>query len=186
MQQRSSWRWFLHRRWTNRSTSEMVPEVPKLPNLGSNKPDTPRGKFPNASARRSNCFPFRPNGVTIRSQGTKAPVKTLEARDRRSPLTTRRMSRIAKGSLLQGPLFSKTSARADSQKRRSRPPSRIATRALKCAAGVVEADGMGNHRHRCRGRWGLCAETENPSCETLLRLITHIAAPSFKKLAKDC
>src|SRR5438876_10327645 len=36
--------------------------------------------------------------VTIRSQGTKAPVKTLEARDRRSPLTTWRMSRIAKGS----------------------------------------------------------------------------------------
>jgi len=42
--------------------------------------------------------PFRPNGVTIRSQGTKAPVKALVARDRRSPLTTRRMSRIAKGS----------------------------------------------------------------------------------------
>jgi hypothetical protein len=40
--------------------------------------------------------PFRPNGVTIRSQGTKAPVKTLEARDRRSPLTTWRMPRIAK------------------------------------------------------------------------------------------
>jgi len=38
------------------------------------------------------------HGVTIRSQGTKAPVKTLEVRDRRSPLTTRRMSRIAKGS----------------------------------------------------------------------------------------
>src|SRR6266850_4038202 len=33
-----------------------------------------------------------------RSQGTKAPVKTLEVRDRRSPLTTWRMSRIAKGS----------------------------------------------------------------------------------------
>jgi hypothetical protein len=31
-----------------------------------------------------------------RSQGTKAPVKTLEVRDRRSPLTTWRMSRIAK------------------------------------------------------------------------------------------
>jgi hypothetical protein len=42
--------------------------------------------------------PCRPNGVTIRSQGTKAPVKTLEAQDRRSPLTTWRMSRIAKGS----------------------------------------------------------------------------------------
>src|SRR5258705_1832483 len=30
--------------------------------------------------------------------GNEAPVKTLEARDRRSPLTTWRMSRIAKGS----------------------------------------------------------------------------------------
>jgi hypothetical protein len=40
----------------------------------------------------------RPNGVTIRSQGTKAPVRTLVAQDRRSPSTTRRMSRIAKGS----------------------------------------------------------------------------------------
>jgi hypothetical protein len=57
-----------------------------------------RVKFLNTSARRSNCFPVRPNGVTIRRQGTKAPVKTLEARDRRSPLTTRRMLRIAKGS----------------------------------------------------------------------------------------
>jgi hypothetical protein len=57
-----------------------------------------RVKFLNASAPRSNCFPFRPNGVTIRRQGTKAPVKTLELRDRRSPLTTWRMSRIAKGS----------------------------------------------------------------------------------------
>src|ERR1700731_4769836 len=57
-----------------------------------------RVKFLNTSARRSNCFPVRPNGVTIRRQGTKAPVKTLVSRDRRSPLTTRRMSRIAKGS----------------------------------------------------------------------------------------
>ena len=53
-----------------------------------------------SSMRRlgSNCSPFRPNGVTIRSQGTKAPGKTSEARDRRSPLTTWCMSRIAKGS----------------------------------------------------------------------------------------
>jgi hypothetical protein len=57
-----------------------------------------RVKFLNASARRSNCFPVRPIGVAIRRQGTKAPVKTLETRDRRSPLTTWRMSRIAKGS----------------------------------------------------------------------------------------
>ena len=33
---------------------------------------------------------------------------------------------------------------------------------------------------------GVCAETENPSCETPLRLTTHIAAQSFRKLAKDC
>ena len=57
-----------------------------------------RVKLLNVSARRSNCFPVRPNGVTIRRRGTKAPVKTLEARDRCSPLTTWRMSRIAKGS----------------------------------------------------------------------------------------
>src|SRR5882672_4000339 len=36
--------------------------------------------------------------LPFRSQGTKAPGKTLEIRDRRSPLTTWRMSRIAKGS----------------------------------------------------------------------------------------
>ena len=47
-------------------------------------------------------FSFRPNGVAIRSRGTKAPVKTLVEGDRRSPLTTWRMSRIA--------------ARTDSQK----------------------------------------------------------------------
>jgi hypothetical protein len=54
-------------------------------------------------------------------QGTKALVKTLQVGDRRSPLTTRRMSRIAKGSLLQGPLFLKALA-PDSQKRRSPVP----------------------------------------------------------------
>ena len=76
------------------------PSLPgtKAAELGGQWPDILRGKFLNASAWRSDCFPFRPNGITIRSQGTKAPVKTLEIRDRRSPLTTRRMSRIAKGS----------------------------------------------------------------------------------------
>jgi hypothetical protein len=56
---------------------------------------TPRGKFFNSSARRSNCFPLRSER---RHDQKKAPVKTLEARGRRSPLTTWRMSRIAKGS----------------------------------------------------------------------------------------
>ena len=57
-----------------------------------------RVKFLNTSSRCFNSLSVRANGVTIRCQGTKAPVKTLEARDRRSPLTTWRMSRIAKGS----------------------------------------------------------------------------------------
>ena len=42
-----------------------------------------------------------------RSQGTKAPVKTLAVRDRRSPLTTWRMSRIAKGSYCRARCSSK-------------------------------------------------------------------------------
>lgn len=54
-----------------------------------------RVKFLNASARALQLFPRSSDGVTIRRQGTKAPVKTLEARDRRSPLTTWRMSRIS-------------------------------------------------------------------------------------------
>jgi hypothetical protein len=52
-----------------------------------------------SSMRRlgANCFPLPSERRYDQSQGTKAPVKTLEAQDRRSPLTTWRMSRIAKG-----------------------------------------------------------------------------------------
>jgi hypothetical protein len=82
-----------------------------------------------------NLSPLRPNGVTIRSQGTKAPVKMLEARDRRSPLTTRRMSRIAKGSLLQGPLFSKQALAQITKSGGVRFHFRIASRANERAAG---------------------------------------------------
>src|SRR4029077_9779506 len=62
---RSSWRWFLHRSHgpvgvpMTRYSARQVPQC-----VGS----------------ALQLFPFRPNGVTIRSQGTKAPVKTLEAR----------------------------------------------------------------------------------------------------------
>ncbi len=101
----------------NRTLSEMVPErclnlaLERLParrpegvlvnpvECGETGPDLLRAA--SSSMRRLGApivSPFGPNGVTIGSQGTKAPVKTLEARDRRSPLTTRRMSRIAKGS----------------------------------------------------------------------------------------
>jgi hypothetical protein len=127
---------------TNRTLSEMVPErclTLALERTACAPPGTASSSIRSSAAKwaldlfraaSSQCVgsalqlfpPFRPNGVTIRSQGTKAPVKTLEARGRRSPLTTRRMSRIAKDSLLQGPLFSKTRARADSQKRRPAVP----------------------------------------------------------------
>ena len=77
---------------TNRTLSEMVPE-----------------RAASSSMRRLGApiVPPRPNGVTIRRQGTKAPVKTLEVRDRRSPLTTWRMSRIAKGSYCRARCSSK-------------------------------------------------------------------------------
>lgn len=138
---RSSWRWFLHR--SHELTGQSLKWF-----QGRDKGFRTWGPMTRYSARQvPQCvrsalqlFPFGPNGVTIRSQGTKTPVKTLEARDRRSPLTTRRMSRIAKGSLLQGPLFSKTSARADSQKRRSPIQFRIASCARKresCGRGWV-------------------------------------------------
>src|SRR6266852_956836 len=71
---------------TNRTLSEMVPWrclTLALERLLARRPD---GILVNPA--EPIVSPFRPNGVTIRSQGTKAPVKTLEARDRRSPLTT--------------------------------------------------------------------------------------------------
>src|SRR5438874_7009606 len=53
-------------------------------------------QVPQCVAWRSDCFPFRPNGVTIQKLGNESSGQDLGARDRRSPLTTRRMSRIAK------------------------------------------------------------------------------------------
>ena len=74
-----------------------------------------------------------------RSQGTKAPVKTLEVRDRRSPLTTWRMSRIAKGSYCRARCSSKQ-ALAQIAKSGGRRFHSIASRARK--------------RESCgRGRW---------------------------------
>jgi hypothetical protein len=101
-----------------------------------------RGEMgPDRRLGAANVSLFRPNGVTIRSQGTKAPVKTLEVRDRRSPLTTRRMSRIAKGSLLQGPLFSKQALAQIANSGGLRFHFRIASRARKReSCGRVRVD----------------------------------------------
>src|SRR5260370_25017292 len=63
-------------------------------------------------------------------------------RSTRPSLAVNYMAHVADSQrfLLQGPLFSKTSARADSQKRRSPVPFRIASRARK--------------RESCRTGWG--------------------------------
>src|SRR5881409_433025 len=68
----------------------------KLPNLG---PRYSARQVPQCVGLALRLLP--PSVLTAsRSEvrGTKAAVKALVARDRRSPLTTRRMSRIAKGS----------------------------------------------------------------------------------------
>ena len=76
-----------------------------------------------------------------RSQGTKAPVKTLEARDRRSPLTTWRMSRIAKGSYCRARCSSKQAlaqiAKSGGLRFRSELPAVLASGG---AAGGVDAN----------------------------------------------
>jgi hypothetical protein len=77
-----------------------------------------------------------------RSQGTKAPVKTLEVRDRRSPLTTWRMSRIAKGSYCRARCSSKQAlaqiAKSGGLRFRSELPAVLVSGR---AAGGVDAAG---------------------------------------------
>jgi hypothetical protein len=94
---RSSWRWLLHRphRLTgtlqngSRALLDLALErlLARRPGLhprqsGRARRNGPRsipsGKFPKCVGSALQMLP-RPNGVTIRSQGTKAPVKTLEA-----------------------------------------------------------------------------------------------------------
>src|SRR6478672_9744207 len=61
------------------------------------------------------------------------------------------MSRIAKGPIR--PAVQKQALARDSQRRRSRPPC-IEMRGS-CRRGEE------SHRHRCRGRWGLCGNGES-------------------------
>ena len=135
---------------TNRTPSEMVPWrclTLALERLLARPP----GWHPRQSGR-ANRFPFRPNGVTIRSQGTKAPVKTLEARDRRSPLTTWRMSRIAKGSYCRARCSQKQAlaqiAKSGGLRFRSELPAVLASGRT---AGGVRG---GRQRHPERNRQG--------------------------------
>ena len=106
----SSWRWFLHR--PHRLTGHSLKWFHGVFDPSPGTPAcAPPGWHPRQSGRvrrnRPRSIP-RPcnkgeqcgsmSTPAPRSQGTKAPVKTLEVRDRRSPLTTWRISRIAKGS----------------------------------------------------------------------------------------
>jgi hypothetical protein len=60
------------------------------------------------------------------------PRRDLRERDRRSPLTTAHVADSQRSYC--GPAVRKQALAQDSQRRRSRPPSWIANRALKCAA----------------------------------------------------
>jgi len=91
----------------------------------------PRGKFPNASARRSNCFRLSSERRHDQTSGNESSGQDF--RSKRPSLAVNYMAHVADSQrfLLQGPLFSKNSARADSQKRRSPVPLKIASCARK-------------------------------------------------------
>jgi hypothetical protein len=120
---------------TNRTLSEIVPERCFDPSPGTSA-CAPPGRASSSSVRAMG----HPEQCRDENSGTKAPIKNFRSvRDRRSPVTTRRMSRIAKGRY-ERPAVLKTSACADSQKRRSPVPFRIASRARK-----RESYGRGRH-----------------------------------------
>src|SRR5258707_15416493 len=85
----------------------------------------PCGKFSNASARCSNCFALPSERRNDQKSGNESPGQDF--RSTRPSLAVNYMAHVADSQrfLLQGPLFSKTSARADSQKRRSPVPFRM-------------------------------------------------------------
>ena len=94
-----------------------------------------------SSMRRlgANCFPLPSERRYDQKSGNESSGQDF--RSTRPSLAVNYMAHVADSQrfLLQGPLFSKTSARADSQKRRSPVPFRIASRARKrenCGRGA--------------------------------------------------
>ena len=92
-----------------------------------------------SSMRRlgANCFPFPSERRYDQKSGNESSGQDF--RSTRPSLAVNYMAHVADSQrfLLQGPLFSKTSARADSQKRRSPVPFRIAAVP---ASGRVDAN----------------------------------------------
>ncbi len=86
-----------------------------------------------SSMRRlgANCFPLPSERRYDQKSGNESSGQDF--RSTRPSLAVNYMAHVADSQrfLLQGPLFSKASARADSQKRRSPVPFRIASRARK-------------------------------------------------------
>ena len=86
-----------------------------------------------SSMRRlgANCFPLPSERRYDQKSGNESSGQDF--RSTRPSLAVNYMAHVADSQrfLLQGPLFSKASARADSQKRRSPAPFRIASRARK-------------------------------------------------------
>ena len=112
------------------------------------------------------------------------PRRDLRERDRRSPLTTAHVADSQRSYC--GPAVLKQALAQDSQRRRSRPPSWIANRALKYAARVVEADGNGKPSTSVSRALGLVRGNGESVMRNPIEIDSHIAAQSFKKLAKDC
>jgi hypothetical protein len=130
---------------TNRILPEMVPQrclTLALERLLVRRPEgilvEPRSiplRTASSSMRRLGapiCFPFFPS-ERRHDQKSGNESSGQDIRSTRPSLAVNYTAHVADSQrfLLQGPLFSKTSARADSQKRRSPVPLRIASRARK-------------------------------------------------------
>lgn len=142
---------------TNRTSRETVPRALFNPSLGTSA-CAPSERHPRRSVRavkwvpiyfhaasssmrrlgRSNCSLFRPT-LSRSESGNESSGQYFGIMRRRSPLNYTAHVADSQRFLPRGPLFSKTSARTDSQKRRLRFHSRIASRARKRESCVMGA-----------------------------------------------
>jgi hypothetical protein len=94
----------------------------KLPNLGANDPIFCAASSAMRRLGAPVASPFRPNGINDQKSGNESSGQDFSST--RPSLAVNYTAHVADSQrfLLQGPLLSKTSARADSQKRRSPVP----------------------------------------------------------------
>src|SRR5260370_42580261 len=112
--------------------------------------------------------------MASRSDVRERKLRSRLYRSTRPSLAVNYMAHVADSQrfLLQGPLFSKTSARADSQKRRSPVPFRIASRARKREGWVPML--------------ALSYPNEASLCTTALTSTPNTAEQLYKRSGRDC